>query len=236
MRFSKRSPSTPTGSEPINTHQSSRPSLVSSGLPSRIPLNAPANIRASRPRKYTSTETHVPSWITTSKLVRKGSPRGMCSSASAILRWAVEETGRNSVSPWTTPRIVASSRVMGLNPVAPAGPQAPPIAEPLGALLPAGEILLLRGRQRIDLHAHRGQLELGDRLVDLLRHRVDLLLELLVVLRHVLRGEGLVGEAHVHDARGVTLGGGQVHETPFRQNDDPAPALERELLDEVANG
>jgi len=39
---------------------------------------------------------------------------------------------------------------------------------------------------------------------------VDRLLQLLVVLHHVLGGESLVGEAHVHDGRGMAFGGGQV--------------------------
>src|SRR3954452_13891866 len=51
----------------------------------------------------------APSWITTSKTVLPG-PVNPISSAARI-RWPVEETGRNSVTPSTMPRMTAISRI-----------------------------------------------------------------------------------------------------------------------------
>ena len=48
----------------------------------------------------------VPSWITAVKAAPGSSQPA---SAGTIRRWPLEEIGRNSVSPWTTPRTSASS-------------------------------------------------------------------------------------------------------------------------------
>ena len=47
-----------------------------------------------------------------------------------------------------------------------------------GSLFPAREVALLLLGELVDLHAHARELERGDHLVDLARHRIDLLLEL----------------------------------------------------------
>ena len=52
----------------------------------------------------------------------------------------------------------------------------------LGPHFPGCEILHLLLRQRINLHPHAGEFEPGDFFVDHRRYRVDLLLQLLVVL------------------------------------------------------
>src|SRR3712207_7474994 len=52
--------------------------------------------------------------------------------------------------------------------------------------LPGRQVLLLLGGQAVDLDAHRDQLQAGDLAVDVLRHHVDLVLELLGVPDQVL--------------------------------------------------
>src|SRR4051812_23984186 len=47
-----------------------------------------------------------------------------------------------------------------------------------GSLIPAREVLRLLGRELVDRDPHRLELQLRDLIVDLLRHHVDLALEL----------------------------------------------------------
>src|SRR5688572_23777013 len=68
----------------------------------------------------------------------------------------------------------------------------------LCAVTPGGEVGFLLARERIDLDAHRGELEAGDLEVDVPRDHVHLPFQRGALLDHVLRGERLVGEAHVH--------------------------------------
>jgi len=63
-------------------------------------------------RKYSSTAVSVPIWVIAVKAAPGSPPEG--SSGPRIRRWALEEIGRNSVSPWTRPRIVASSHMFAL--------------------------------------------------------------------------------------------------------------------------
>ncbi len=60
-------------------------------------------------KKYTSTAAIAPTWMTAEKATTDlSSTGGMSMSPSAILRWPVEDTGRNSVTPpSTTPRTTA---------------------------------------------------------------------------------------------------------------------------------
>src|SRR5947207_8311082 len=60
------------------------------------------------PKKYTSTAAMAPTWITAVNPTTAGSSTGIFISPSVIFRWPVDETGRNSVKPSTTPRIPAS--------------------------------------------------------------------------------------------------------------------------------
>src|SRR5579884_3307658 len=55
----------------------------------------------------------------------------------------------------------------------------------LGAFAPAGHVLELLRRRRVDRDAERGELELRDLFVDVVGHRVHFLLERLVVLREI---------------------------------------------------
>src|ERR1700684_3141075 len=88
----------------------------------------------------------------------------------------------------------------------------------LGAFAPAGHVLHLLGCRRVDRDPERGELELRDLFVDVVRNRVDLLLERLVVLRKVRRRHRLVGERHVHHGGGVAFAGREVDETALAQN------------------
>ena len=53
--------------------------------------------------KYTSTASSVPSWITAVKLAPASSPQN---SWETMRRWPEEDTGRNSVRPWTMDRTI----------------------------------------------------------------------------------------------------------------------------------
>src|SRR5689334_12886296 len=90
------------------------------------------------PKKNTSTAAMAPTWITAVNPTTASSATGMSMSPSAILRWPVEEIGRNSVNPWTTPRITAwpMSIVVGIT-VIMAGPGLATGLENLGAQLDA---------------------------------------------------------------------------------------------------
>ena len=70
-------------------------------------------------------------------------------------------------------------------------------------------------------------------MVDVLRDRIDLPLQDLDVFRQVFGREGLIGKAHVHDARRVALGGSQVDEAAFAEHVDPAVVLQGVLFDEL---
>src|SRR3954454_8495889 len=54
----------------------------------------------------------APNWITTSKISADGNRCLKSIRRSARIRWPVEETGRNSVTPSTTPRNAAWIRVV----------------------------------------------------------------------------------------------------------------------------
>jgi hypothetical protein len=58
--------------------------------------------------KYRITAAIAPIWITAVNPVTAGSSTSRPRIFSAIVRWAVLETGRNSVSPSTIPRMIAS--------------------------------------------------------------------------------------------------------------------------------
>src|SRR5438067_8165298 len=180
----------------------------------------PAPISLTQSRQNTMrTAKSVPQWSATSK-ARPGSshPR----TQGTRMRWALEEMGKNSASPWTMPRTMAwwiGMRGVQLRP-----------------FLPRCKVLLLLGRELVDLDAHRLELQSSDLAIDLRRHRVHFLVQLLAMLRHVLGGERLVGEAHVHHARRMALGGGEVDEAALAEHRDAVAVLERVLVDELAHG
>src|SRR5207247_3347572 len=74
-----------------------------------------------------------------------------------------------------------------------------------GPLIPGCEVTLLLGGERVDGHAHRRELEPRDLPVELGRDAMHVLAERRGLLHHVLRGERLVGERHVHHAGGVAF-------------------------------
>jgi hypothetical protein len=61
-------------------------------------------------RKYRRTAAIVPSCTTAVKAVPGSSQPSM---AGTIRRWPLDEIGRNSVRPWTSPRTIASSVDIG---------------------------------------------------------------------------------------------------------------------------
>src|SRR3954467_8124527 len=132
--------------------------------------------------------------------------------------------GKNSNEKTGSPLSAANRRRSEISMGAPSGP-----------LLPGSEIQLLLRSEPVDPDAHRVQLEPRDLPIDLRGHRVDRLLEASSLLHHVLGGERLVGEAHVHHARRVPLRGGEVDETSFAEERDPLAVRERVLVEEIAN-
>src|SRR5919199_773925 len=86
--------------------------------------------------------------------------------------------------------------------------------EGLCAFVPRSQVARLLLGQLVDLDAHRGELDARDLAVDLLRHDVNLPLELACMVDDELGGERLVREAHVHHRRGVALGRAEVDEPP----------------------
>src|SRR5205823_6385807 len=186
----RRFPTMAPGIEATTRPQKSRLSAVPRNCRSAID-RSPAETRRIQSRQKTMrTAKSVPQWSATSK-ASPGSSHP--STQGTRIRWALDEIGKNSARPWTMPRTMAwwtGMREVRLRP-----------------FLPRCKVLFLLGRELVDADAHRAELEAGDLAIDLGRHRVDLLFELLAVLRHVFRGERLVGEAHVHDARGMALGG-----------------------------
>ena len=106
----------------------------------------------------------------------------------------------------------------------------PPVALPFAHLrphLPGVEVPLLLGGQRIDPDSHACELEDCDPLVDLDGHPVNLVLERRGMLHHVLGAEGLIGEAHIHDAGGMPFGRSQVDEPSFSKDIDPLSVSRR---------
>src|SRR3984893_4791000 len=183
-----------------------------------------------------STASSVPQCKATSK-ASPGSSQP--NSQGTRMRCALLEMGRNSARPCTTPRTTACR--IGMNsPGARDGPNADAASAPAvrglsGPLFPRGEVLLLRLGELVDAHAHRLELEAGDLGVDVLGHRVHLVLQRLAVLHHVLGGERLVREAHVHHARGMAFRRGEVDEASLAEHGDAPAVLQRVLVDEVAH-
>ncbi len=97
----------PIGIEPTMMYQPIRWSWLprSSGLTS--PLAHALAMRQMSVAKYTTTAAIAPIWMTAVNAVTAGSSMERPSSFSAIVRWPVLETGRNSVSPSTMPRMIA---------------------------------------------------------------------------------------------------------------------------------
>ena len=54
------------------------------------------------------TATSVPSWVTAVNAAPASRPKN---TSETIRRWAEEEIGRNSVSPWTIPSTITSSQL-----------------------------------------------------------------------------------------------------------------------------
>src|SRR3954469_24560095 len=103
-----------------------------------------------------------------------------------------------------------------------------------GPLVPGREVLRLLVGERVDLDAHRRELEAGDLLVDVRRHRVDLPLELGRMLHGGLDTERLAPEGHVHHEGRVPFGCRQVDEAAVGDEVEAAAVGHRELLDELA--
>src|SRR5215510_13461404 len=95
---------------------------------------------------------------------------------------------------------------------------------PSGPLIPGGEVALLLGGEGVDPHAHRRQLEPRDVAVEVRRNTVHIFPERRRLAHHVLCGERLVGERHVHHARRMPFRRRQVDQPPFGQHEDPLAA------------
>ncbi len=89
--------------------------------------------------------------------------------------------------------------------------------------------------ERIDLHTHCFEFEAGDFLVNVNRHRIDFLLELICVLRHVFSRECLVGKGHIHHGSRMPLRRGEVDQSSFTKDVDLASIFGCVLIDEWAH-
>ena len=87
------------------------------------------------------------------------------------------------------------------------------------------------GGERVEHDAEGRELEPRHLHVDLLGDVVHALGQLGVLAAQPLRGERLVGEAHVHDRGRVALGGAEVDEPALGQ--DVQPATAEVVLDHV---
>lgn len=85
------------------------------------------------------------------------------------------------------------------------------------------------------MDTHGTELEFGDEVFDFDGDVVNLGGELALVLDAVFAGQGLRGEAHVHDAGGVTVGGGEVDEPAFAQDIDAALVGENVFVHVIAD-
>src|SRR2546428_4159875 len=92
-----------------------------------------------------------------------------------------------------------------------------------GPEVPGGEVFLLLGRERVNRHAHCVELEPGDLPIELRRNAVHVLSEHGAALHDELGRERLVGEAHVHHARRMPFGCGEVYQPSVRQDEQPLP-------------
>ena len=61
-----------------------------------------------------NTANRVPRWSSTSKKGGTSDAPEMFSRCSAMARWPELDTGRNSVTPWMTPRRTEENRVKGI--------------------------------------------------------------------------------------------------------------------------
>src|SRR5436305_996996 len=155
-------PTTAAGMDETKSAQNSRRS-GSDPMRRSSRLEAPARMSRIQSRQNTtSTATRVPQCSATSK-ARPGSCHP--SSQGKRIRCALEEMGRNSESPCTMPRTMACATDMR--------------GRCLRPLLPRRQVLLLLGRQLVDLDAHGAELQARDLTVDLGGHGVHLLLQLL---------------------------------------------------------
>ncbi len=105
MRSWNAYPSAPIGSEPTMMSQPIRASGSPRGtLPTSDRAQA-RMIRAMSRAKNRTTAASVPSWVT----AVKEAPGSFPVSSPTTRRCALEEMGRNSVRPWTMPRMTAST-------------------------------------------------------------------------------------------------------------------------------
>ncbi len=94
----------PMGMVPMMTSQPMRTSGSPFGLPPRSERDQAERTLPMRFRKNTTTASSVPSCVMAVN-VAPGSPP---MKSPAMRRCALEEMGRNSVRPWTRPRMIAS--------------------------------------------------------------------------------------------------------------------------------
>jgi hypothetical protein len=111
MTLWKTKPSTPIGIVPM---MMSQPIRASGSLRGTLPTSDCAHRPMMRPivrRKYSSTAVSVPIWVMAVKVAPGSVADGR--NSPTMRRCALEEMGRNSVSPWIRPRKIASNTCMG---------------------------------------------------------------------------------------------------------------------------
>ena len=111
MKFSKATPTSPAGMVLMSSSQASFSSRVSIFRRRMLPKKALSS-RHTSARMSTSMAMNVPTCSATSKVFSRSSDMVRChpNSQGTRIRWAELEMGKNSVIPWTSPRMIAWTR------------------------------------------------------------------------------------------------------------------------------
>src|SRR5262245_36367063 len=80
----------------------------------------------------------------------------------------------------------------------------------LRTFLPLIQIMHLFGGENINVHTHRFELEASDFAVNFFRNGIDVRSQAGEILNHEFCTQRLIGEAHIHHARGMTFRRGEV--------------------------
>src|SRR6266567_7692006 len=104
----------------------------------------------------------------------------------------------------------------------------------LRAGFPRVEVFILLRSEGIDAHTHSLELETRNLFVECSRQGVDTRLHLACMDQHVLSAQGLIGKAHIHDARRMAFRRREIDKTPLGEQVNLPPVGIGVLIDEVA--
>src|SRR5215216_1829735 len=105
----------------------------------------------------------------------------------------------------------------------------------LSSLFPRSQVLSLLFGEYIDRYAHCFELKTGNLAVNIAGNRINFLLQLVGILRHVLSRKRLIGEGHVHHRGGVSFSRGKVDQASLTKDIDLSTILGGVLIHERAD-